>query len=91
MFLPLIMIGFPICVDTPSVVIPVMLLLLLALLVVAAILWYKKRMRGSVYKPFQSVEKDNSGLDHLLVRLLFDYLLHCSVGQGSLTFLIQLF
>ncbi|KTG00479.1 hypothetical protein cypCar_00035218, partial [Cyprinus carpio] len=34
--------------NTPSVVIPVMLLLLLALLVVGAILWYKKRMRGSV-------------------------------------------
>lgn len=35
--------------NTASIVIPVLLLLLLALLVVGAILWYKQRMRGSLW------------------------------------------
>ncbi|KAI4823426.1 hypothetical protein KUCAC02_012010 [Chaenocephalus aceratus] len=36
--------------SSASVVIPVLLLLLLALLVVGAILWYKRRMRGSLWR-----------------------------------------
>ncbi|XP_030279710.1 low-density lipoprotein receptor-related protein 1-like isoform X1 [Sparus aurata] len=35
--------------NSASIVIPVLLLLLLALLVVGAILWYKRRMRGSLW------------------------------------------